>query len=108
MKRIIALVLLFAASAHSAPVTYYYTGLPLAGQASQMVTGSVTLAAPLPLNGTTVLPFDPISKHRESFQDLRARLGDRHLRCYLAQHRDLGRGVPDVVITRAQSARRHL
>jgi hypothetical protein len=51
---------------------------------------------------------DPSSKDCNRFQDLCARLHDRHLFCYLAQHCDLGRGVPDVVIARAQAARCHL
>jgi hypothetical protein len=57
--------------------------------------------------GLSVLPSNPISQHRDSLQDLRARISDRHLVGDLAQHGDLSRGIPDVLIARAQSARRH-
>ncbi len=65
------------------------------------------LASSRPLGGG-LLPSDHISKNCDRLQDLRARLSNRHLFCYLSQNGNLGSGGPEVAIARAKTASCHL
>jgi hypothetical protein len=81
------------------------------GQATQFSTvgrDSEILAASGRSHTSAVLIAQPDLSGPRPLQYLRPRLSDRHLFCYLAQHRDLSRGVPDIVIARTQPAGRHL